>query len=45
MDGQSFRSYLQVFKETSQFNGDFVKRYNGDSDVGYFLKIDVYYLE
>ena len=26
-------------EETSQFNDDFIKSYNDDSDKGYFLKI------
>ena len=25
-------------EETSQFNKDFIKKYNEDSDIGYFLK-------
>ena len=27
------------------FNEDFIKRYNEDSDAGYFLEVDVQYLE
>ena len=30
-------------KDTSQFNEDFVKKYNEEGDVGYFLKVDVQY--
>ena len=31
-------------KDTSQFNKDFMKNYNEESDEGYFLKVDVQYL-
>ena len=30
-------------KDTSQFNEDFIKNYNEESDEGYFLEIDVHY--
>ena len=30
-------------KKTSQFNEDFIKRYNEDSNIGYFIEIDVQY--
>ena len=30
---------------TSQFNEDFIKNYNEESDEGYFLEVDVQYLE
>ena len=30
-------------EETSQFNKDFIKSYNDDSDEGYFLEVDVQY--
>ena len=30
-------------KDTSQFNEDFVKKYNEEGDAGYFLKVDVQY--
>ena len=36
---------LEWIKDTSQFNKDFIKNYNKDNDEGYFLKIDVQYLE
>ena len=32
-------------KNTSQFNEDFIKKYNDESDEGYFLEVDVQYLE
>ena len=32
-------------KDTSQFNEDFIKNYNEESDEGYFLKVDVQYLQ
>ena len=31
--------------DTSQFNEDFIKNYNEESDEGYFLEVDVQYLE
>ena len=37
---------LNVFKsleETSQFNEDFMKSYNEDSDEGYLFEVDVQY--
>ena len=30
---------------TSQFNEDFIKNYDKESDEGYFLEVDVQYLE
>ena len=32
-------------EETSQFNEDFLKNYNEESNEGYFLKVDVQYPE
>ena len=32
-------------KDTSQFNEDFIKNYNQESDKGYFLEVDVQYTE
>ena len=32
-------------KDTSEFNEDFIKNYNEESYEGYFLKVDVPYLE
>ena len=38
---------LKIFEEwvedISGFNEDFIKRYNDESDEGYFLKVDVQY--
>ena len=31
--------------DTSQFNENFIKNYNEESDEGYFLEVDVQYLE
>ena len=28
-------------KDTSQLNEDFIKKYNKESDAGYFLKVEV----
>ena len=30
-------------EETSQFDEDFIKNFNGESDEGYFLEVDVQY--
>ena len=32
-------------EETSQFCKDFIKIYNEDSDIGYFIEADVQYAE
>ena len=34
---------FELVEETSQFNGDFIKNHDGESDEGYFLKVDVQY--
>ena len=34
---------LEWIEDTSQFNEDFAKSYNEESDDGYFLKVDVQY--
>ena len=36
---------FQWIEETSQFNEDFIKNYNEESDEGYFLEFDVQYPE
>ena len=36
---------FEWIKDTSQFNEDFMKNYNEESDEGYFLEVDVQYLE
>ena len=36
---------FEWIKDTSQFNEDFIKNYNQESDEGYFLKADVQYTE
>ena len=36
---------FEWIEDTSQFNEDFIKNYNGESDEGYFLEVDVQYLE
>ena len=36
---------FQCIEDTCQFNEDFIKSYNEESDEGYFLEIDVQYLE
>ena len=35
---------FEWFKDTSQFNEDFIRNYKEESDEGYFLKVDVQYL-
>ena len=32
-------------KDISEFNEDFIERYNEESDEGYFLEVNVQYLE
>ena len=36
---------FEWIKDTSQFNEDFMKSYNEESYEGYFLEVDVQYLE
>ena len=36
---------FEWIKNTFQFNEDFIKNYNEESDEGYFLEVDVQYLE
>ena len=36
---------FEWIKDTSQFNEDFIKNYTEESDEGYFLEVDVQYLE
>ena len=36
---------FEWIKDTSQFNKDFIKNDNNDSDEGYFLEVDVQYFE
>ena len=35
---------FRCIKDTSQFNENFIKKYNKESDEGYFLEVDVQYL-
>ena len=36
---------FEWIKNTSQFNEDFIKSYDNKKDKGYFLEVDVQYLE
>ena len=36
---------FECIKDTFQFNEDFIKNYNEESDEGYFLDVDVQYPE
>ena len=36
---------FECIKDTSQFNKEFIKNYNERNDEGYFLEVDVLYLE
>ena len=36
---------FEWIEETAQFNEDFIKNYNEESDEGYFLEVDVQYPE
>ena len=39
------RNNFEWIEDTPQFNEDFIKNYNGESDEEYFLEVDVQYLE
>ena len=36
---------IEWIKDTSQFNEDFIKKYNKVTNEGYFLEVDVQYFE
>ena len=36
---------FEWFEDISQFNKDFIKSYNDESDQGYFLEVDFQYPE
>ena len=36
---------FEWIKDTSQFNKNFIKKYNEESDEGYVLEADIQYLE
>ena len=36
---------FEWIKDTSQFNEDFIKNYNEESDEGHFLEVDIQYIE
>ena len=36
---------FELIKDTSYFNEDFIKNYNEECDEGYFLEVDVQYIE
>ena len=38
-------NYFEWIKDTFEFNEDFIKKYNEESDEGYFLEVNVQYLE
>ena len=38
-------SKFEWIKDTSQFNEDFIKKYNEESDKGYFLEVNAQYIE
>ena len=49
MDGQCLKNYLWKVsngcKRLSRFNEIFIKNYNENSDIGYFLEVDIDYSE
>ena len=46
MDGQKLPvNNFEWIEDTSQLNKSFIKNYNEESDDGYFLEVDVQYLE
>ena len=38
-------NYFEWIKDNSQFNEDFIKDYDEESNEGYFFEVDVQYLE
>ena len=36
---------FEWIKDTSQFNEDFIKNYKEEIDAGYFLEVNILYLE
>ena len=36
---------FEQIRDNSQFNKDFIKKYNEENDKGYFLEVDVQYLK
>ena len=36
---------VELIKDTSQFNKNFIKNYSEERDEGYFFEVDVQYLE
>ena len=36
---------FKLIEGTTQFNEDFIKSYNEDNDIGYFLEVGFWYLE
>ena len=42
---ENFRKMCLKIYKLSQFNEDFIKNYNEESDEGYFLEVDVQYPE
>ena len=45
IDRYASRKYMWMDRRSSQFNKDFIKKYNEESDEGYFLKVDIQYPE
>ena len=46
MDGKKLPvNNFEWIEDTSQLNKSFIKNYNEESDDGYFLEVDVQYLE
>ena len=46
MNGQKLPvNNFEWIEDTSQMNKSFIKNYNEESDDGYFLEVDVRYLE
>ena len=38
-------NHFEWIKNISQFNEDFIKNYNEESDEGYFIEVDAQYFE
>ena len=45
MSQNLFLGAFKYLEEACQFSEDFIKSYREDSDIEYFIKVDVQYLE
>ena len=43
MGGQCLTNSFKWVEDLSKFNESFIKNYDGNSDIGYFLEVDIDY--